>query len=547
VTLTSAKKVAVAAPAAVEGAEAPRAPRQLPTPLAMVALGMGAVAAFLVFVATSKGAGITYDSNFYLSAGLNFATGHGLVDFHNQALVWYPPGYAIEFSVAHWIGVGFQSMNRVVSCIEIATLVWLSFVLLRRHVQRHVLVLTGTILVGIASPLLVVYDRIWSETAFLPLCLAFILIMESLVKQPERRRLLVWAVLVASLAFLFRYLGLSLIPTGAIALYFGLRDRGHRAALETAARFTGLGLIVPVLWFIRNDEVAHTFAGNRGTQVHGVSYVALHFFNTIGEWIWPTQLAPSASRFWLGVLAVVVGVVVAGLFVRRLRAAEPGVLRSTWSTQLLALCAFPVCYLVAYFIGDQGASTPAGVTRLASPIFIPLLVLAYAATDRWLDLVRPKFARTALAAVVGLVGVAIVVQAASIGLDANSSARNGISYAAPTWTQNAFTLAAADLHVPSGTVVITNGGTFLYPVLQRTLLPVPTRTSQPVPSWFIKKTACSGAILMWTNLLGPGTSYLPSDLRKVMVLTELSSEPGGQIYRLSALPGSTVCASTSHR
>lgn len=88
--------------------------------LSVVAIAMGVIAAVVVLIATGKGAGVTYDSNFYLSAGLNFASGRGLVDFHSQALVWYPPGYAIEFSIAHWIGVTAQSMDKVVSCVEIA-------------------------------------------------------------------------------------------------------------------------------------------------------------------------------------------------------------------------------------------------------------------------------------------------------------------------------------------------------------------------------------------------------------------------------------------
>lgn len=544
-TLTSATTVDVERTASADSSRAPHESLRLTAPLSIVGLVMAVIAGVLVFVATSKGAGVTYDSNFYLSAGFNLATGKGLVDFHGQTLVWYPPVYAIEFTIAHWIGVGFQSMDRFVSCLEIAALVWLSHLLLRRHIRRDALVLTGTVMVGIASPLLDVYDRIWSETAFLPLCLAFFLILESLLKKPESRRLLGWAVAVSSIAFLFRYVGLCLVLTGAIAIYLGLRDRGHRAALESAGRFTALGLIVPAVWFIRNDEVSGTFAGSRGTQVHGLSYVVLHFFDTIGGWVWPAQMPPSSSRFALGVVVVVGGLLVGALFVARLLRADTLSLRDTRSRQLLPLCAFLVCYLVSYFIGDQGATTPAGVTRLASPLFIPLLVLALAAADRWLDVVRPRFARTALVAVIGLAAAGVVVQAISSGVDANGAARNGISYSAPNWTQSPFTLSAVNLHVPSSTVVITNGGTFLYPALQRTLLPVPTRTSQPVPDWFVKKTACSGAILMWTNLLGPGTSYQPSDLRKVMVLTQLSSDADGQIYRLSALPGSTTCQHSS--
>ena len=514
-------------------------------PLSVVAIVTAVIAAFFVLVATSKGAGVTVDSNFYLSAGLNLATGRGLVDFHAQPLVWYPPGFAIEFTIAHWIGVSLQSMDRIVSCLEIAALVWLSYVLLRRHVRRDILVLTGTLLIGVASPVLDVYDQIWSETAFLPLCLGFILILESFLKQPERRRLLYWAVVVSSAAFLFRYVGLCLIATGAVAIYLGLRDRGHRVAMETAGRFTALGLVVPVLWFIRNDEVSGTLAGSRGSQVHGVSYVVLHFFDTVGGWVWPAQMPPSSSRFVVGVASVVVGLLVATLLVVRLLRADKQSLSITRSRQLLPLCAFLACYLISYFIGDQGATTPGGVTRLASPILIPLLVLAFASADRWLDVVRPRFARSALVAVVGLAAAGLVVQGISSGVDANSKARNGISFSAPIYGQSPFTLAALGLHIPASTVVITNGGTFLYPALQRTLLPVPTRTAQPVLPWFVQKTACSGGILMWTNLLGPGNTYLPSDLRKVMVLTQVSSDVDGQIYRLSALPGSTACKQSS--
>lgn len=541
-TLTSVAPSAVDRPSSAPGPD----PQARGTHLRLVApLSIAALAMALVFIATGKGAGVTYDSSFYLSAGLNLATGKGFVDFHHQQFVWYPPGYAVEFAIAHWIGVGFQTMDRIVSCFEIGVLVWLSHVLLRRHVQRNVVVLAGTILVGVASPLLAVYVEIWSETAFLPLCIAFILILESLLRQPERRRLLIWAAVVASIAFLFRYSGLCLIPTGAVAIYLGLRDRGHRFAMETAARFSALALVVPALWFIRNDLISGTFAGSRGSQVHGVSFVALHFFDTIGGWVWPLQLPPSSSRFMVGVVVVIVGLLLGALCVVRLLRADSRGLSTTRSLQLLPLCAFPVCYLISYFIGDQGATTPDGVTRLASPILIPLLVLAFAFADRWLDVVRPRFARRALAAVVGLVTAGIVVQAVSTADDINSSARNGLSYSATTWTQDPFTLAAAGLHVPSSTVVYTNGGEFLYPALQRTLLPIPTRTSQPVPEWFVRKAACSGGILMWTSLLGPGNTYQPVDLEKVMVLTTLSSDAGGRIYRMSAPPGSTACEHSS--
>jgi 4-amino-4-deoxy-L-arabinose transferase-like glycosyltransferase len=230
----------------------------------------------------------------YLSAGLNLAEGHGLRTFRGMALTVFPPGLPTVVAVGQWLGVSVEWTVRTFNAGAAAASVVLGAWLLRNHVRTPVLVSVATVLLAISPPLLAVGRMAWTEPAFIVASLALVLVLERLATTHRRVAWLVVAGTLVALAFLFRYAGIVLIPTGALAILLGRWRHGWRDAVTSASAFSALSAVVPVAWALRNRGVDGTAMGFRPPSTDGPATVGERFASTLGEWA-----LPSPAPAWL--------------------------------------------------------------------------------------------------------------------------------------------------------------------------------------------------------------------------------------------------------
>jgi hypothetical protein len=429
--------------------------------------------------------------------------------------------------------------------MEIGGVVWLAYLLLSRHVRRASLVVAGTVLVGVATPLLSVYEWIWSETGFILICLAFIVVLERLVEHPTSKRLLLTAAVLTWSAYLFRYVGASLIPVGAFALLCGFHARGWRASVVNAARFTAIAVLIPMAWSIRNFEVSGTIAGARTPPTYGIGFVFTRFVDTVGAWIWPRETNLSLtfgegeliSHPLVGAIVLVATVLVVAILVghRMLRGID-----SPFGVSLGPLILFLVFYAVFYVYGDRRASTLLGIdNRLASPLFVPLVILAIVSIDRLLDIAPQRIGNAVRIATVVLVAGGIAVQSTSTERLVKQSVTQGVGFSGPAWLRSPMANAARTL--PANALILSNAISYLWPVLNRTLYESPMKSAPELPKSVVRKFACEHGYLLWSFRFPVPGSYQLSDFKSAMDLTWLGSYVDGQIFRMGPLLGTDLC------
>jgi hypothetical protein len=522
-----------------------------------VALVMAALAAIALMAAMRSGAGVSYDTVAYVSAGINLATGKGLTYLngihHMSQVVWYPPGFPLEFTIGHLVGLNYQRTARLTSSVEVACLVWLGYVMLTRHLRRRSWVVAGTILIGAATPIFDIYQWILSETGFVLICLAFALALEKLIERPTSRGWLFAAVFLAWWGYLFRYLGVALIVAGAVGLLIGLwRRLGLRKAFFSSVVFSLLSLIVPIGWSIRNLVVSGTIAGPRAAKTGGIGFLFTRMVDTLNAWFWPTVDSlkavsgngevvehPLLEAAVLLVAAATFGIVGYLAWKRHSRSLEPA-----YGATLVAITVLPVSYLCVLIYGKTHSDAGIGANnRYLLPIFIPLVILALVCLERLVDATPVRFRTTAGRSALALLSCGVAVQGFCTWRLVDQSFDFGIGYSKPTWEFGHFAQFAKSL--PTGPPVVSNVPWAMWMIEPETIIPtLSVRRAQFSPT-FVRRLACDHAYLFWVPWPTRQAPKL-APIKQLGVLTQIGSFPWGQIYVMGPPAGSTdYCQSSS--
>ena len=104
-------------------------------------------AATAVLVATRHGPLLSPDSVTYYSMGRNLALGRGYVDLTGTPDTTFAPGYPVVLAVGQMLGVGVAATARIVHAALFASLVPLTWTLVRRHTNSKILSLAATTIV----------------------------------------------------------------------------------------------------------------------------------------------------------------------------------------------------------------------------------------------------------------------------------------------------------------------------------------------------------------------------------------------------------------
>lgn len=226
----------------------------------------------LVISHTPVGAALSMDSMFYVSAGKNILFGNGIVHEtysltgpEYEALSLWPPLYPMVVAGITWLS-GLTNTPVVVGIAMFNVLALFVTLFLVLRISLRTAPLTASIFAAVAvalSPSIQIdYTYAWSETIFIPLCLAaYLFLLNHLLAEPARPlRSLLIAIVLLGLTTYTRYVGVVFFGTTALALLvYGhgqLVDRLRTAALASAAY---LAILAPL--FIRNYLLSGALSG----------------------------------------------------------------------------------------------------------------------------------------------------------------------------------------------------------------------------------------------------------------------------------------------
>ena len=517
--------------------------------LVLLAALTGLGAAVVSLAATSHGPGLSPDSTEYLSTGLNLAAGAGLRNFTGAELTIFPPGLPVVVAVGHWLGLSTSWTVRLFNAGAFATTVWLGFVLLRRHVRSMVLVAGATVLLAVSGPLLAMAEMAWTEPAFIAIALAFVLVLEDACDARHPARLLALAAVVAWAGFMFRYAGIALIPAGALSVLLGTRARGWRHAFGSALSFGMAASAVPLLWMARNHLVDGTFLGPRSPSTDSVPAVVGRFWLVLGQWALPGLSAAHQRSMGLVVMVVGVALLVGVLLasgshkagVPPGRDAAAGAARSP-----VPLLCFAGAYTAYLVLAQLTTAFDQLDSRLLSPLYVPLVVLAVLAVDRLTPIIpapRRAIAGTLAGAALALL---VIFQAQAFARDAHESSTTGPELASPYWSSSTLVHAAASIpararlysNIPDAVWAESGREPTLFSPLRKAYRS--SRTLQ-VPATFVSTVDCSDTWLAWSTSPAAGDFFTPRQLARYVDLRPVRIEPGGIVYRMTPRTAAAAC------
>ena len=402
-------------------------------PSGLMPVFFAGVGALTILAGTPLGIGFEHDSVFYWSAALGLTEGRGItrIDGSGQPvpITHFPPLYPAALALGAWVSrasvtVVARGLAGALFGVNLA-FVWM---LARRA--------TGsTQAAGLTAGLVylspsVLERHLWamSEPLHFALVLSATGLLMAHLNEPNRRALIA-AALVAGLAYLNRYVGVSLILSSLIGLLL-LGQGPARRRLQETAMFAAVSLLPGVLWQIRNLRMTGV-AANRVLGWHPLDFAKLREAGaTLASWA-PVEL------FSLEVRAVLVGLValvVVGFGLRLVRG-QSGDPAGSEARSLVALAGIHVLSygaLLAISISAFDASTRLD-PRALSPLF--LLGVLTACVIGWNFVVGAgsRLGRVVGAGLIGILAAAYGIRSAGL---LQNSATNGLGFSGYSWTNS---------------------------------------------------------------------------------------------------------------
>lgn len=437
-------------------------------------LVLGLWAGIMVLWATLPGIGLGPDSFDYVAAAESWAdsgrlgrlTGQG--DF--RPLTHFPPMYPVVLGVMERIGLPVAEASRWVNVAALAGVVVLCGVQIRLASGSEGAALAGAALLAFSPILLGVFSWAMSDPLFLLLQASSICCIGFYFRTVAGRKWLLGAGVLASLAILTRYAGISLLLGGLVAVLLD-RTRSSAARRAEGALYLLAGSALPVAWLARNLLVSGTtFDRVLGWHppTRGEWKIALRDGL---EWILPGEFVDGLAatpRYLFGfLLAVVFAATLLPLWKRRAAAAggKPASPQAMPQALMAYLAAYGLLLLLTVSIADRLTEIDRRTLAPAYAIWLVLTISAAAFVWR----TGRSGVRVALGIVLGLGLASYALQTLDRVIELS---RDGQGYSAARWQVSptaAFVRGAGD--VP----IYTNDLAAVYFLAGRTasFIPVP--------------------------------------------------------------------------
>ncbi len=354
-----------------------------PDRFTLLLAALAALGAVLILARqVTYGVGLRADWAAYLSTAQNLSAGEGFVQIHGWPYLHWPPLYPLLLAAAGLFVFAPYDVAGPLNAAIFGLTLFVAGQYLRRHVRHPFLVLWACLAIMPAIPLTRLASHAVSEVPFI-LFVTLSLIRTSAFLDSGKRSDLIWAAAFASLAFLTRYIGVTLIITTLPLLIF----RRGAAPLEKAKRigmYLSIAALPTALWLLRNVLFHGRWRGRTGPSPYTLLEILDKFLSDMARWVFPYlpfESVRTAAAALVGVVLLALAMSVGHAFVRS--CLEGGERRRIEPFHLFG--GFALAYFV-FLTASQAVLelTPLGDRHL-SPMYIPLLFAAVFALDKFLE------------------------------------------------------------------------------------------------------------------------------------------------------------------
>ena len=509
-------------------------------PAVLIAIA-GLIAVSIVLVRTSRyGAGIVSDDAVsYLSAAENVLAGNGFTNYRGLPYVHWPPLFPAVVALPGLVGIEPAVAARWINVLAFGAIVVFSGIWLRRRVQSSALVVCGVTAVVLSVPLVRMASFALSDALFVLLVFLFLMAIGRHLVDGKTSSLLL-ATAIAALSCLTRYVGDTVVFTGAILLLFA-PGRSFLRRIRDIAFFGFVSVLPTVLWVVRNHRLTSTWTGERGASTLSLWESGSATMETLASWFLPVRYLPSPTlRTALGGATVLALVGLVAFAVRReYRDSDRG-------GRAVLLDAMPLVVFVVIFAA-QLVSTATVVAyctiddRLLSPVFIPLVLLLVYAADRVRSaLAHRTSARAATAIVVCGLGLLLAFPLAFTAKTTRYCRTNGAGGYSMTVWHDSDLIARVRSDPPPGRIV-SNAPDAIYILAGRFadfsprkhLYASPSSTAyDDLPAFVRSLSSGEDTYLVWFRGVDREYLYDLETLRRLLPMETVAELSHGTVYRV---------------
>lgn len=271
-----------------------------------VSFGIAGIAA-IMWASAVYGPGFFPDAAYYLSCAQSLVEGNGFIQYDGRPFVGWPPLYPMLLAFISLFVPDPVLTARLVNAASFGLSVFCFFYLLRMGLRSGVFIILGVISLALASPMIRCALMVWSESLFTLFLILFIIFLQKFLDRPKPGFLAAMSI-IAALACLQRYFGVTLIITGLLTIFLGLKEKSRSEKIKYCAVFLVVAALPLSVWMARNYMVASVFTGFRISSPYTFTHYIIQTLSVISGWFFP-QTLPFCLPWWgrvvmLGVLFV---------------------------------------------------------------------------------------------------------------------------------------------------------------------------------------------------------------------------------------------------
>lgn len=341
----------------------------------------------IILICTGKyGIGLAPDTAGYFSAADSLLAGNGLIYYQGLPLVAQPPIYSVLLAIFTGAFRDMGTSALVLNVILYICLIFLSYTLFYRHSNSRMVAIVFVFGIAISIVTIDIAIMALTEMLFVVLVLLF-MVTSDLWNQHHRVVDVIALAFVASVSFLVRYIGISVVLVGFFVIALSPLKLIRR--LYFLVLYSGITFVLCGSWLVRNYLVAHTLLGPRSPSTTPLLLNLKYTVSTIAEWFLPNSMV--TSEIVIVIAGLVLGCVVWNAFTTDRKAI----------VQVAPAILFIICYLTLLIWSSTTSQYDAIGVRLLAPLYIPLLLVIMKCLISS-SLVRLKFGRWAMGTVAAL-------------------------------------------------------------------------------------------------------------------------------------------------
>jgi hypothetical protein len=267
----------------------------------------------LVIVITAMyGVAVSPDSLAYLSAAKSLLEGEGFINSGGGLYINWPPLFPMILAAPGSLGIDGVTAARFINAFAFGGIVFGAGQLFRAQLRSNLLVIVGTVSILLSPVLLRISIKVWSEPLFTLFAVLFVFFLARFINEKRMTFLLIITIL-AGLATLQRYIGVTLILAGWVSIAFAMRKVDLQARVRYLILF-GLFSVIPIgVWIGRNYALTSTLTGGRNNAYHTIPSSVNYTAETLVSWLIPYSVPFAAALViglvsWLALISIVVWV-----------------------------------------------------------------------------------------------------------------------------------------------------------------------------------------------------------------------------------------------